>query len=179
MAQKRRSFTALELAIAFSLGASFLVIAIPAFVRDLHASYMVEPVDGVQRLAQAALEHSVRRHASTQAALPEGATAPPPAELLPGSAPLTPSDVPRGVLREDPSGTWDHPTWRTLSFRASRAGVPHAFSFAFENQGSAFSAIARGDLDGDGVQSLFEVHGGLGETTMRIEPGMYVEAELE
>jgi type II secretory pathway pseudopilin PulG len=183
MAQRKRSFTALELAIAFSLLASFLVIAVPAFVRDLHASYLVEPVDGVHKLAQSALEHSERAHARTYAALPEGASAPPAAEMLPASAPLTPADVPRGVLREDPRGTWDHATWQALAFRATRPGVPHAYSFAFENQGQVFSAVARGDLDGDGVQSLFEVHGRVSSATgdehARIEPGMYVEAELE
>jgi hypothetical protein len=178
MATKRRSLSAIELAIAFAIVASFLGIAVPAFFRDLHASKLVEPVDGIKRMAIAVVAYSKSQEKLTSGALPEGATAPPPAELLPANAPLTPPDVPRGVLREDPTGTWDHPTWRTLAFRATREGMPHAFSFAFENQGSKFSAIARGDLDGDGVLSLFEVHG-LVVPDAKVEPGMYVEAELE
>jgi hypothetical protein len=182
MAAKRRSYTALELAVAFALIASFLCVAIPSFVRDLHFSYMVEPVDGVHRMAKSALAFSATQAQTTSAALPEGVTAPPPSALLPGTAPLTPPDVPRGVLREDPNGTWDHPTWKTLSFRASRQGEPHAYSFAFDNQGTRFSAVSRGDLDGDGVQSLFEVQGtvaSVGGIEGKLEPGLYVEAEYE
>lgn len=178
MAQKRRSFSAIELAIAFALVASFLCVAVPAFFRDLHASYMVEPVDGVNRIAQATLAYVAAHADRTHGALPEGASAPLAADHLPATAPLTPADVPRGVLREDPSSTWDHPTWKTFAFRATRPGVPHAFSFAFENQGTSFAATSRGDLDGDGVLSLFEVHG-TAAPEAKIEPGMYVEAELE
>jgi hypothetical protein len=59
-------------------------------------------------------------------------------------------------------------------------GAPHAYSFAFESNGTGFVARARGDLDGDGTLSTFEVRGVTppGETP-RVEPGMYVEAELE
>jgi hypothetical protein len=61
----------------------------------------------------------------------------------------------------DPPGTWDHPTWRLLDFRAEE---PHAYSFSFtsENgeQAARFEATARGDLDGDGNTSTFVIAGG-------------------
>ena len=33
------------------------------------------------------------------------------------SAPLTPSEVPRGVRSLDPPEAWEHLTWRSLDFR--------------------------------------------------------------
>jgi hypothetical protein len=47
-----------------------------------------------------------------------------------------------------------------LGFRFTN---PHAFAFTFESQCSAeqssFTAIANGDLDGDGLLSTFEIRG--------------------
>ncbi len=99
---------------------------------------------------------------------------------FPDSAPLTPAAPPRGKKEVDPPETWDGPTWKALDFRASPEGVPHAYAFSFESTGTTFAARARGDLDGDGILSTFEVRGTArpGEKPW-IEPGMYVEAELE
>ena len=65
-------------------------------------------------------------------------------------------------------------------------GVPHAYAFSFESTsgGSAFVAQARGDLDGDGVLSTFEIRGrsgrdGAADPEPTVLPGMYIEAELE
>lgn len=157
-----RRFTPIELAIGFALLGSVLAVAIPAFVREVHASRFVEPVDGLSRLSAAAIEHA-EKHGH-----------------LPESAPLTPETPPRGKKEVDPPGTWDAPTWQALEFRASPEGVPHAYSFAFEAQPTGFVAQARGDLDGDGVLSTFEVRGLVHpDKKPELVPGMYVEAELE
>ena len=79
-------------------------------------------------------------------------------------------------------GAWDGATWKALAFRPVPEGVPHAYAFAFESAaGSAFTAHARGDLDGDGIPSLFEIKGDLRRDEGRpgVAPGMYVESELE
>jgi hypothetical protein len=178
MAAKGRKFTPLELAIAFALVGSLLAVALPTFFRDLHASHLVEPVDGLQRIGVSALAYHETHRAAAVGALPAGVAPPAAPGALPVSAPLTPADVPRGVLREDPAGTWDHPTWQALAFRPTREGVPHAFSFSFENQGTGFVALAHGDLDGDGVLSTFELRGTVGDVS-RLEPGLYIDAEFE
>jgi hypothetical protein len=138
-------------------------VAIPTFARELHASRFAEPTSGLARLGASAVAYATAVGGR-----------------FPDSAPLTPAAVPRGTKEVDPIGTWDGPTWSALAFRPSPEGVPHAYSFAFDSNGASFVARARGDLDGDGVLSTFEVTGSVkpneGPT---VDPGMHVEAELE
>lgn len=160
-----RTLTPVELALGAAIVGSLLAVAVPAFWRDLHASRFVEPTDGLARLGASAIAYADAN------------------ERFPETAPLTPSTPPRGTKAVDPPGTWDGPTWRALSFRPSAEGVPHAYAFSFESSagGSAFVAQARGDLDGDGVLSTFEIRGHAkraDEEKAALAPGMYVEAEL-
>ena len=164
-----RGLTVVEAAVIFAIGGSLLAVAVPAFVRELRASRFAEPVDGLQRIGTAAVVYATARAAK---------------DAFPPSAPLTPTSPPRGVREVDPPGAWDHPTWKALSFRATPEGVPHAFAFGFDATAgatrSSFVAHAHGDLDGDGVRSTFELRGHAqdGEPVV-IDPGMYLEAEVE
>jgi hypothetical protein len=161
-----RRFTPVELAMCAALLGSLMAVAVPAFSRDLHASRFVEPVEGLARLGASAVAY-----AETNGRFPD-------------SAPLTPAVPPRGKKDADPPGAWDHATWKALAFRPSAEDVPHAYAFSFDSTtsgGTAFVAQSRGDLDGDGVLSTFEVRGRLGRDAERpsVLPGLYVEAELE
>jgi hypothetical protein len=158
-----RSLSPVEAAVMFAVAGSVLAVAVPEFVRGLHASRLAEPVDGLKRIAAAAVGLAS-----------SGSGFPP-------SAPPTPSEVPRGTRAEDPPGVWDHPSWRALSFGFDH---PHAFSFSFEStQGPGgqqrFRAVAHGDLDGDGVTSTFEVQGEADSSGARVVPGMYIDREVE
>jgi hypothetical protein len=167
---RARGVTAIEAAAAFAIVGSLLAVAVPVFVRELRASRFVEPVSGLKSIGRAAVAFAHTRPAS---------------DAFPPSVGLTPEAPPRGVLAPDPPGIWEHETWRALGFRPVPEGVPHAFAFAFESvpgeSGSRFVARAHGDLDGDGVVSTFEVRGHalVGEDGARLEPGMYIESELE
>ncbi len=158
-----RRFTPLELAVFVALLGSLLAVGVPAFLRDLHASRFVEPTEGLARIGAAAVAA-----ANVSQRFPEG-------------APITPKTPPRGKKEADPPGTWETPAWQALAFRPSAEGVPHAYSFSFENtaNGNAFVAQARGDLDGDGTFSTFEIRGSRVDQKAIVAPGMYVEAELE
>lgn len=140
-----RALTPLELAVLVSLGGTMAATMIPTFMRNVHASRLSEPVDGLKRIAA----HATLRASGlpTESAYPE-------------SAPFTPAVTPRAQLLVDPPGTWDAPTWRALDFSFD---APHAYSFSFDGTNgearSTFSAHARGDLDGDGVTSSFSVSG--------------------
>jgi hypothetical protein len=140
-----RPLTPVEAVFVVAVGSSVLCAAVPAFVRNLRASRLAEPVDGLQRIASRASILAAGR--PTQLAYPP-------------SVGLTPSHIPVGVTQLDPEGTWDHPTWRLLGFRFTN---PHAFAFSFESQcnqqQASFLATAHGDLDGDGLLSTFEIRG--------------------
>lgn len=140
-----RVLTPLEAASGFSIFGSILAIAIPAFVRNLHASRLVEPIDGLTHIAAKA------------AAL---AASEPAESAYPDSVGLTPDQVPRGGAVSDPPGTWEHPTWRLLDVAYSSS---HSYSFAFESRNApgkaTYRAVAHGDLDGDGLVSTFEISG--------------------
>lgn len=155
-------FTPVEVAAGVSLMGTVAAVAIPVFVRDVHASSFAEPVSGLARIGNAAVEHAEAHGA------------------FPATAPLTPPTPPRGKKDVDPPGAWDTPAWAALRFRASPEGVPHAFSFAFDSAPAAFVGRAHGDLDGDGIFSTFEIRGAARPgSAPAVEPGMYVEAELE
>ena len=157
-----RRFSPLEIAVGIAILGAIGAVAIPTFVRDLHGSRFVEPTEGLARIGAGAIAY-----ANQNGQFPE-------------SAPLTPAIPPRGKKEADPPGIWETATWRALSFQPSAEGVPHAYSFSFESTGAAFVAQARGDLDGDGVTSLFEIRGLIkkGEKP-ELTPGMHIEQELE
>jgi hypothetical protein len=164
-----RGLSVVEGAVAFAIGGSLLAVAIPTFMRELHGSRFVEPVEALGRLGTAAINYARDRPAT---------------DAFPPSAPLTPATVPRGSRDVDPPGVWDHPTWQALLFRAVPEGTPHSFAFGFDavrSPGrSRFVAHAHGDLDGDGITSLFEVRGfALADGPAQLEPGLYIENEVE
>ena len=168
---RTRRFSALELAIGFALGGSVLAVAVPTFVREVHASRLVEPVDGLERIGAAAVSYARGR---------------PVASAFPAAEPLTPPAPPRGHCEADPAGTWDQPTWTALGFRPVPDGTPHCFAFSFGSalspSQSTFKAQAHGDLDGDGIQSTFEVTGRDVEGDPqgpRVDPGLFVDSEVE
>ena len=110
-----RPLTPVEAVLIAAVGGAVLCATLPAFVRNLRASRLAEPIDGLHRLATRASALAAGR---------------PTALAYPPSVGLTPSRVPAGVNLADAEGTWDHPTWRLLDFRFV---TPHAFAFAFES----------------------------------------------
>jgi type II secretory pathway pseudopilin PulG len=169
---KTRRFTAIELAIAFALAGSLLAVAVPTFVREVHASRFVEPVEGLQRIGAAAVAYG-RLH--------------PIAQGFPASAPETPALPPRGRCEADPPDLWEQqPTWAALDFRPAPPGTPHCYAFTFDStlspSKSLFRADAHGDLDGDGIVSTFEMTGRYVEGDPNgpvLDKGVFVESEVE
>lgn len=163
-----RDWSATELAVAIGVGGSVLAVAVPAFVRNLSASKLSEPIESLDRVVRGALSYA-ETHSQELS--------------FPPSAPLTPAEVPRGVLAEAEPDAWEHLTWRSLRFRMDR---PHAFSYRFDShydpatKVSRFVATAHGDLDGDGSLSTFQVRGERQEgAAALVLPGMYVDREVE
>jgi hypothetical protein len=160
--------SALELAAIFAVGGSVLAAAVPAFFRNLSASKLSEPIEGLDRMVTSTLSYA-ERHAQEIS--------------FPPSTPLTPAQVPRGVRALDPPEAWEHLTWRSLDFRFTE---PHAFAFKFTSELDPatrvmrFTATAHGDLDGDGAVSTFEVRGErVPGQPARVLPGMFIDREVE
>jgi hypothetical protein len=151
-----KSFSSVQMALLFAIVGSVLAVFIPSFVKNVHASRLAEPLEGL---------HHIATWASIQAA---GY----PTELAyPGSVDRSPQQVPAGDAARDPEGTWSHPTWKLLGFRKDD---PHYYSFEFESlnseTGAHFTARSFGDLDGDGELSRFEL---FGETQPGKHPEVY------
>ncbi|CAN5356743.1 hypothetical protein BH09MYX1_BH09MYX1_62320 [soil metagenome] len=167
-ARHQRGITLLEAAIGLSLVGSLLAIFVPTYVKGLHGSRLVEATDALNALG----EHAVA-----------GAKGKATLDAFPPTVALTPSVVPRGKPVVDEPGTWEQPTWIALDFHAVPYGVAHSFAFSFSCKSaddvSSFVAQAHGDLDCDGVTSTFEIRGTASGGEGKLEPGMYVEAELE
>ncbi|HVU05366.1 MAG TPA: hypothetical protein VHE30_26645 [Polyangiaceae bacterium] len=160
-----RPLSPLEAASGVSLLGSVLAVFIPTFASNLHASRLVEPVDGLGRIAARATALATMQPAVT---------------AYPETVPLTPEHVPRGAPAADPPGTWDAPTWRLLRFSFSE---PHSYAFAFESHDApgvaAFRAVAHGDLDGDGLPSTFEITGESRDGALPITRPMESSREVE
>jgi hypothetical protein len=151
-----------HLAVAFALGGSLLAVLVPTVIREVHTSMFAEPMEALGQLSQ--LEGAyIATH---------GGVSPP--------APLTPAVPPRGHKEVDPEGAWETPAWTAVGFRMP-AGVPRYFAYALDTSDLvAFRAVARADVDGDGVMSTLEVRGDLeAPGRVRIRPGVYMENELE
>lgn len=163
-----RAWSIVEIAVTFSVVATLAATAIPAFVQNLRASKLSEPVEALARIQANAIAYAEGR--------PQDISFPP-------SAPLTPATVPRGVVVVDPPDAWEHLTWKSLRFRVDGE---HAFAFRYDLAVDAtsgtmrFTATAQGDLDGDGTTSSFQVEGERrpGEAARAI-PGMHIDAEFE
>lgn len=167
----RGRLSPVEAAVAFAILGSLVAVAVPSFVQQVHASRLVEPVQGLERLGAAAIAY---------------AKAHPVAQGFPASAPMTPAAPPRGRCEADPPDAWNHPSWRVLDFQPAPAGAAHCFAFAFDSDVSsaraAFRAHAHGDLDGDGITSTFEIRGHYVDGDPNgpaLEPGMTVQSEVE
>lgn len=160
-----RSLSLLEGAVGFAVAGSVLAVGVPAFLRDLHASRLAEPMRGLAHISSAAAASGARA---------------PTATAYPPSVALTPASVPSGVALKDPPGTWEHPTWVSLGFSFS---TPHRYSFEFDSERrskrSRYRATARGDLDGDGQLSEFSVRGEVREGGAPLTYPLEIHREIE
>ena len=73
------------------------------------------------------------------------------------SVPADPASV-RGKRFQSGAGDWSTSPWLDMGFKIM---TPQSYSYSFESQGSGpaaqATAIAHGDLDGNGVQSTYRV----------------------
>lgn len=166
---RSRGVSAVEIALGVAIVGSLLAVAVPAFVRNFHASHLVEATSGVTAIAESATAYASTRTVD---------------QAYPASVARTPEEVPAGESIVDADAIWDAPTWKALDFRPVAPGLRHRYAFSFSStlgkKESRFTAKAEGDLDGDGRLGTFIARGSkIAGSPPRIEPGVEVDDELE
>lgn len=159
------------MAIGFCLAGSILAVAVPSFVREVRLSKTAEAAELLQVMHLGASAYFASRQ------MVDGQER---RRCLPAHAGPTPA---RPRVEARPVDFFDHDapdatTWQVLSFRSER---PLRYSYRFEPVESGcdlrtpertyiVSYRAEGDLDGDGVRSLFERRDATSNTEDVLEP---------
>ena len=145
-----RGFTLIELMMVVAIISLLSSVAIPSFVKYVRRAQASEAPMALRRMYDGAVAYYVGEHADSAGVLQ--------AKRFPGSAGPTPLSPPAGTKAVVPIADWKSPEWMALDFSLSD---PTRYSFRFDNNGltgiGAFAQmIAQGDLDGDGVYSLYQ-----------------------
>jgi prepilin-type N-terminal cleavage/methylation domain-containing protein len=146
--RRRGGFTLIELMIAVAIIGILAAVAIPSFMRYWKRAATVEASMNIRRMYDGAVSYYVSEHANSNGVIFE--------RQFPGNVGPTPSSIPPAVKVRPAPGTWDHPSWYALDFAVMD---PIRYSYSFSSSGVGTNAfahmVAQGDLDGDGVSSLF------------------------
>jgi type II secretory pathway pseudopilin PulG len=165
--------TLVEVALLISLGGILLAVGIPGFVRALHTSKMSEAPEELSRIYAATAAY----HAKSPHCLPEPA----------GPTPAKPSQKPVAVRFADPEAPGSS-TWQALGFEPSRPiryrytlAVPSAGCQQMRDSRDQFvvSVRAEGDLDGDGVLSLFERNASMRDGALELDRLLVIRDAVE
>src|SRR5262249_443030 len=95
-------------------------------------------------IARALAEYAVRTREAGHAA------------RFPPSAPLVPDEIPYGKPVTPNPHSFSHPSWQDIHFASDRPTF-YAYEFLTAKDGKSVVVRARGDIDGDGTTSLFEL----------------------
>jgi hypothetical protein len=105
---------------------------------------MGEAREAVYVIADALVAYAVRTHGLGHPA------------RFPPSAPLVPEDIPYGKRVVPNPHAFSHPSWQDIHFSSDRPTF-YACDFVTSKDGKSVVVRARGDIDGDGTTSLFEL----------------------
>jgi hypothetical protein len=75
---------------------------------------------------------------------------------FPPSAPLVPEQIPEGKRAVPNPHAFSHPSWQDIRFSSNQPTF-YAVEFLTAKDGKSAIVRARGDIDGDGITSLFEL----------------------
>jgi len=146
--------TMIQTAALIALFGSLVAVGVPTFMRTVRRSKVAEASTELERLYQATAAYYVARHAEAPRmthCIPDAA----------GPTPAAPSAEPVDVIFANDAQTGSA-TWKALGYQP-QGPIRFSYSFVSEQAGCDTKAHgtlallrARGDLDADGVTSLFE-----------------------
>lgn len=166
-----QGMTITEIMIAMAIVALLASIAIPSFINYIRSSKTSEAVSNIRTIYSGEVSYFLNDK------IQRGAGALITSRFV--TCPTTPASVPPGEKR---SGNWDNPNWAAVQFAQDS---PVLFSYTTEASGigtsAEFTARAEGDLDNDGVYSLFERTGAVNDSSGDIEAsaGIYIVRDIE
>ena len=146
---RARGFSLLELMIIVAITGVLCAVAIPSYMNYARRAETAEAPMNIRIMYDGAVAYYISDHATAAGSSLD--------HRFPASIGPTPAVVPPATKVWVPSASWDVPEWTALNF------APHdaiRFSYSFVSNGAVgvgalANMVAQGDLNGNGVNSLF------------------------
>ncbi len=154
--KKQKGFTLIELMIVVAIIGILAAVAIPAFMKYIKKSKTSEARQFVKKISDGARAYYMDNHGSRTSLLPIPKQFPEDINVVTPAA----RDCCDTEKCEPLASDWGDPSWIALNFSVDD---PHYYKYNYTTADvlTTYTSQAVGDLDCDGVTSLFELRGGI------------------
>jgi type IV pilus assembly protein PilA len=176
---KNRGFTLIELMIVVAILGILAAVAIPAFINYMKRAKTTEATINVDRIYEGTVAYFEKKHVYRGVSRVSGSN------CLPAVS-TQPATVPKGVEEIGANPAWyvKRSTWEGLDFAVADN---HYYRYTFRTDApnqcaittATFDSIAQGDIDGNGVTSLFMRQAEVVSGEIHGSSGVYKENPLE